>query len=233
MRTQEQIDKIKKTFSEPRAVSNFLLSTEIDHLVNLYESNNNYHVHKQTGPVTLDISYVLDDTVIQSLLKRIEQEIGPFEIAAGLFFRTDYPHIIHNDDTYELPNTVYKAIAMPLQLTGNVSAVPRLCFFDQYYFHGPAKFFNGDSNVIGHFNEHVYSYENVDSSVQTPFLDKTRYFTHLKPQWLNGLSLYSTLPWVPSSAIIFDSVQLHCASDFRSQGITSKLGLSIFTKRYE
>lgn len=231
MRTQEQIDKIKKTFSDPREVSNFLSNDDIKHLINLYETNNAHHVHKQTGPVTLDISYVLNDSVVQQILKRIEQEIGPFEITAGLFFRTSYPHIIHNDDTFELPDNVYKAIAMPLQLTGNIEAVPRLCFFDQHYFHGPAKFFKDDLDIVGFFNEHVYSYENVDGVVPSLFMDKTKFFTHLKPKWLNGLSLYTTIPWTIGSAIIFDSVQLHCASDFRSLGVDNKLGLSIFTKQ--
>lgn len=231
MRTQEQIDKIKKTFSEPRAISKFLSSDEINHLIELYEANSSNHVYKQTGPVTLDISYVLSDSLVQQLLKRIEKDIGPFEITAGLFFRTSYPHIIHNDDTFELPDNVYKAIAIPLQLTGNTSAVPRLCFFEQHYFHGPAKFFNNDLDIVGFFNDHVYSYENVDGVVSTPFMDKTRFFTHLKSKWLQGLSLYTTIPWTIGSAIVFDSVQLHCASDFRSLGVNSKLGLSIFTKK--
>lgn len=233
MRTSDQIIEIKKTLSTPYAVDNFLSQEEVLSLINLYEANYRLHIHKPTGPVTLDINEVIDHPAIKSILNKIKDEIGPVKVTAGLFFRTDFPHVIHNDDTYELPDTVYKAIAIPLQLTGNVLAVPRLCFFDQYYFHGPAKFFNGDSKIVSYFNEQVYSYENVDGIVQTPFLDKTGYFTHLKSKWLQGLSLYSTLPWKPGSAIIFDSVQLHCASDFRTLGVNSKLGLSIFTKRYE
>ena len=50
------------------------------------------------------------------------------------------------------------------------------------------------------------------------------------PNWLSGLTFWGTLDWRPGNALIFDSTRLHCASDFRQQGIKSKLGISIFTK---
>jgi hypothetical protein len=57
------------------------------------------------------------------------------------------------------------------------------------------------------------------------------YLTHLKYKWLEGLTLWGTIKWKPGTAIIFDSVRLHCASDFRKLGIKSKLGISIFTRK--
>ena len=65
-----------------------------------------------------------------------------------------------------------------------------------------------------------------------PFDESTRctYLQHLKPKWLSGLTLWGTLDWSPGNALIFDSTRLHCASDFRQQGIVSKLGISIFTR---
>jgi hypothetical protein len=108
---------------------------------------------------------------------------------------------------------------------------PKLCFFDQFYFHGPSKFFNGDTTIPTYYNKQVYDYKDINGLVSTPFVDNDNYFTHLKLQWLEGLSLHSALDWVPGNAIVFDSVRLHCASDFRKLGIKSKLGISIFTKK--
>lgn len=226
MRTQKEIDKIKSRISDPYVVEHFVSTDDIAELIAIYNLCNK--TVKNTGPVTVDINSLLDKTVFQRLLESIRTEIGPFEVTAGLFFKTDYPHIIHNDDTFELPNAVYKAITIPLALEG--SGIPKLCFFDQYYFHGPAKFFNGDKNIPTYYNQQVYDYTNVDGIVDQPFIDQHGYFTHLKTSWLQGLSLHSTINWIPTQAIIFDSVRLHCASDFRSLGIKSKLGLSIFTK---
>ena len=227
MRSQEQINKIKQHISDPYSVEHFVSEEDIVELISIY--NQNIKTVKNTGPVTVDINTLLDEPVFQRLLAGIRTEIGPFEFTAGLFFKTDYPHIIHNDDTFELPDTVYKAITIPLAVEG--AGIPKLCFFDQFYFHGPAKFFNGDNNIPTYYNQQVYDYTNVDSVVDQPFTDEHRYFTHLKPHWLEGLSLHSAIDWIPTQAIIFDSVRLHCASDFRSLGIKSKLGLSIFTKR--
>lgn len=235
MRTTEQITSIKSRITDPFEITDLLTASELLHLINLFEMNkqdiSSPVVYKNTGPITLDIKPYLEDAVVSKVIDNITQRIGSFEITAGFFFSTDYPHIIHNDDTFELPDGVYKAITIPLQIEGN--RIPKLCFFDQFYFHGPAKFFNGEENIPTYYNKQVYEYSQVDGIVTNMFFDESTrcsYLTHLKPKWLNGLTFWGTLDWKPGNALVFDSTRLHCASDFRQQGIKNKLGISIFTK---
>jgi len=230
MRILEQISQIKSRISDPYAVEDFLTPQDIAHLISLFEQAQN-KIHKNTGPVTMDIGPYSDDPVFIKIMDKLKTELGPFEVTAGMFFSATYPHIVHNDDTFELPDGVYKGITIPLKAYGS-NRVPDLCFFDQFYFQGPAKFFNGDKDIPTYYNKQVYDYTDVDGVSDMPFDESTRvkYFTHLKPQWLKGLTLWGTLKWKPTSALIFDSVRLHCASDFRQQGISHKLGISIFTK---
>ena len=103
--------------------------------------------------------------------------------------------------------------------------------FDQYYLDGPAKFFRGDKDIPTYYNKQIYEYSAVENLIDQPFPEdiRLRYFTHLRKPWLQGLSLRSVHKWSPGSAIIFDAVRLHSASDFRRLGIESKLGISIFT----
>ncbi len=235
MRTQEQIDKIKQRIQDPYNIEGFLSTAEIQYLTHLFDSNkqkiNSPAVYKNTGPVTIDLKLFSDDVIILGIINRLKNHIGNFEVTAAFFFFTDYPHIIHNDDTYELPDGVYKGITLPLRIDGN--AIPNLCFFDQFYFHGPAKFFYGDKEIPTYYNKQVYDYTDVDGSLDSMLIDESTrisYLTHLKPQWLRGLTFWGTLKWRPGNALVFDSTRLHCASDFRQQGIKSKLGISIFTK---
>jgi hypothetical protein len=235
MRTHDQIDKIKQRIEDPYEIKNFLSTEEQSYLINLFESNkndiNSPTVYKNTGPVTLDLMSFKQDPVVNNLINKLTFIIVPFKITAAFFFFTDYPHIIHNDDTFELPESVYKGITIPLRIDGN--SIPKLCFFDQFYFHGPAKFFNGDENIPTYYNKQVYEYSQVDGVVDNMYFDESTrcsYLTHLKPKWLKGLTFWGTLNWKPGSALVFDSTRLHCASDFRQQGIKSKLGISIFTK---
>jgi len=230
MRTSEQIYNIQKTISNPYAVADLLSHDDCIHLINLFKNDRN-KIIKNTGPITLNLSSYFDDLVIKKIINQLKTHIGDFEITASFFFETDYPHIIHNDDTFELPNSVYKAITLPLRLDNFTGVYPKLCFFDQFYFHGPSKFFNGDESIPTYYNKQVYNYQDVSGLVNGVFSDNNNYFTHLKPQWLEGLSLHSSLDWIPGHALIFDSVRLHCASDFRNLGIKSKLGISIFTKK--
>jgi hypothetical protein len=234
MRTEQQIAQIKSRVSDPYTIADFISADDVDHLVNLFESQKTEPnaVYKNTGPVTLDIKGYLEDPAISKIIVRLKEELGNFEITAGFFFTTNYPHIIHNDDTFELPDGVYKGITIPLKTYGS-DRIPDLCFFDQFYFHGPAKFFNGDADIPTYYNKQVYDYKDVDGEIGSMMIDEStrcQYFTHLKTQWLKGLTLWGTLKWKPTSALIFDSTRLHCASDFRQQGITHKLGISIFTK---
>jgi hypothetical protein len=241
MRTKHQIDTIKKSFSEPYLVDNFINQNEIDHLIDLFEKDidegadpSQKKVYKNTGPVTLDIHKYLSDPVVDSILNRIRTKIGDFDITAGFFFFTNYPHIIHNDDLFELPN-MYKGITIPLRLDSDeeITDYSNLCFFDQHYFHGPSKFFKNSENVKTYYNKCIYDYNDIDGLVETNAISEElyqQYFTHLNREWLEGLSLHSVFQWKPGNCIIFDSLRLHCASDFRKHGIKSKLGISIFTK---
>jgi hypothetical protein len=234
MRSLAQIENIKSRFSNEVVIENFLSANEIKDLVDLYDSNIELTIKKNTGPVTLDLKNFQNHKTLEKIYKQIEQNIGKYDITSAFFFKTSYPHIIHNDDTYELPDSVYKAITIPLKLYGsNIQENPYLCFFDQCYFHGPAKFFNGDADVPTYYNQQIYNYKNVSDLSITPIGKNVydQYFTHLRPNWLTGLSLKNALEWIPGRALVFDSVRLHCSSDFRKNGVESKLAISIFTKK--
>jgi hypothetical protein len=239
MRSQEEINRIKSRFSEPYTIYGFLSDEEVKYLISIFRNNNQDKINgyegkikKNTGPITLGLEPFLDDPVIRKIFEKLKDHIGDFELNAGFFFETDYPHIIHNDDTFDLKD-VYKGITIPLSLEGTFEEYPKLCFFDQCYFQGPAKFFAGDKNIPTYYNKQLYEYSEVDGITDTQF-DKRIYdklFTHLRYKWLSNLSLKTVLEWKPTTALVFDSVRLHCASDFRRLGITSKLGISIFTRK--
>jgi hypothetical protein len=243
MRTQQQIDDIKSRFVEPFSVDNFLSNEEVEYLVNMYESHSDEQnlaerkVYKNTGPVTLNLKSYADDEVVVKILERLKYVIGPYEITASFFFHTNIPHIIHNDDLFQLPDGIYRAITFPLKFYRTVESdvLPNLCFFDQSYFQGPSKFFKGSEqdNIPSYYNQKLYDYSNVDGVLDYNAIDDETYaklFTHLKREWLDGLSLKSYLPSKIGSALIFDSVRLHASSDFKKLGIDSKLAISIFTR---
>lgn len=227
MRSEQQKQEIIQTFSEPVSIENFISEEEITELIKEFNSSKE-KIHKNTGPVTVNIDF--SKQPFQKLLEKIKTIVGNVEITAGFFFYTETPHIIHNDDTFELPR-VFKGITIPLEYTGG-TRYPYLCFFHQYYLGGPAKFFKGGIDFPEHYNKHVYEYSNVEnlSTNKIPEVVYNLYLDHLNPKWLEGLSFDRAMPWKPGNVLVFDSVRLHCASNFIKQGIKSKLGISIFTK---
>ena len=227
MRTQQERQAIINTFSEPVSFEN-IVSNDYRILLRAEFSRRQDKIYKNTGPVTINID--LDEPQYLPLKELVHRLVGDVGITAAFFFYTDKPHVIHNDDTYELPQ-VYKGITIPLEYEGN-TRYPYLCFFHQYYLEGPAKFFKGGVDFPEHYNKHIIDYSEVQglSEKGIPDIVRSNFMSHLKPQWLEGLTFDRALPWKPGNALVFDSVRLHCASNFLQQGIKSKLGISIFTK---
>jgi len=224
-RSKEDKDFILSNLEETYFIENFVSKEDIKSLIETWQQAKN-KIHKQTGPVTSDIKDH-KSPVLDKIKNKIKKLYPNAEIMSGHFFYVNYPHIIHNDDSYRLP-LIYKAFNIPLRYEGD--ELPYLCFFDQVYLDGPSKFFNGENYIKTHHNKIIYDYENVLGKSEErfdPYLKK-KYLTHLKDEWLKGLSFNSAHYWQPGNSIVFDCCRLHCASDFR-KNVRSKLGLSIFT----
>lgn len=229
MRTETEQREIENLFSEPVSLENFLSPNEVEELIKIFEKTaDEEKIFKNTGPITLNIDFSKEP--FKLLLDKFAPVLGDFELISGFYFYTDYPHIIHNDDSFDLPKT-FKGITLPLRYRGS-EKYPYLCFFHQYYLNGPAKFFKGESKLPEFYNKNIFDYSDVKnkSTKEFPRIIHDIYLSHLKYEWLNELSFDRALPWKPGNALIFDSVRLHSASNFLKQGITDKLGISIFTK---
>lgn len=234
IRTHLHRKEIAKNLIDPFSIEGFLTPEEVSGLIDL--SKIVATIEKNTGPIT---SVELKDKfnrnpLLIHIFDKIQQVIGPCKIYSAFFFYVERPHVIHNDDNLNYP-IVYRGITIPLEIkyVAEDTGYPSLCFFDQYYVEGGAKFFNESEGIPTYYNKQVYEYSHVMNKNNKGIDNETieKYLTHLKPRWLKRLSFHSALPWKPTDALFFDSVRLHCASDFVNQGIKSKLGMSIFTYR--
>jgi len=227
MRTQQQIEKIKKGQGDPYSINNVV---DVESLYNYYVFNEGNVVQKNTGPKILKVDPTED--LFDSLIKSLKKQVGDFDVRYMHYFDVTDPHIIHNDDEFEYPDC-YKAFTIPLRIYGSSDDV-KLIVFDQYYYGGPAKFVNGSdmSDYPVHYNKFLTDYNDIEQQSNVELNDaELEHLTHLQPSWLKGLSINKILPWSIGKALCFDSLALHCSSDFKSKGITRKIGLSIFTTR--
>lgn len=235
-RTPAEREIIVNNMAKPYVVKNFLSQDNIDELIEIYNHRQN-KIQKNTGPVTSELRDDFDSIPVLKIIKeKILAEVGECEVYTGFYFNVTQPHIIHNDDDKQGP-VVYKAFTLPLKIEMiNVAEQPKypsLCFFDQYYLEGPSKFFKGATvNIEEYYNTAVCDYKEVHNLSSKTFDHNVyqEYLSHLKLNWLDGLSFNSAHTWQPGNAIVFDCVRLHAASNFTKQGIKSKLGISIFTQ---
>ena len=236
MRSKLRIQKLKDRMSPAYAIKSFLTQQELDKLYSLWTSTQNYAIEKNTGPITVNFKDIKDSDIVKIVIQKIKNEIGEnCECWGGQFFYTDRPYVVHNDDDmYKFPDA-YKAFSMPIKVwpEDKESSLTELVCFEQSYFEGPAKFFNGGPDQEIYYNVAVYDYKDVKdlktNPIPKPMTDKL--LPHLKTEWLNGLSIDNKFPWQLGDAIVFDSLKLHASTDFRKKGIEGKLGLSLFFEK--
>jgi len=225
MRSTEQINQIKRFESDPFQVHSIITQSDVDKLLDTFE--NSEKIVKATGPVVAEIDH--GDPILTKILTQLTSVLGNFDIRYAHFFSVERPHVLHIDDDFDYPNS-YKAITVPLWHNG--LSDPKFFVFNQHYYSGPAKFFKDreiDPDV--HYNAPVTDYSNIDGLDETGIPNFLReQIDHLKDPWLDGLSIKAYFPWTITSAIVFDSLQIHSAGNFAKQGVTKKIGLSIFTK---
>jgi len=230
MRSRQQITKLKKAQSPPVSITD--ISIEVDKYLNFYYENKNHWVIKNTGPTFLQIEKVdKNNELLQPIVNKLKDRFGSFKIRTSHIFDVTSPHVIHNDDTPEYPNS-YKAFTIPLKIYGKSNDL-KLVLFDQYYYHGPAKFFNGDipNKHAVYYNKPLCNYKYVSYKSNLKISDEIykKYLTHCKKEWLDKLSINTLLDWKLGNILCFDSLQLHCSSNFRNNNVSQKIGLSIFT----
>ena len=231
MRNTEKKTFLQNRFSESYSISNFLTDDQVTDLISFYNQlPDEEKIFKNSGPITANIHNSDRAKDIFAMLKeKVIAEIGPCEIYNAAFFDVSYPHIIHNDDLKSLPDT-YKAFTLPLEVRG--SNIPSFITYNQHYLDGPVKLFKGEEREItSYYNDIVSDYTSVIGLTSEEFPKDVwaKCLTHIKPVWLEGLSVEKIHKWQPGNAIVFDCARLHSACDFRHQGVKSKLGLSIFT----
>lgn len=234
------LQQMEKGSSRPFQVFDFASRDEIQQLLFAFAQDPDKEF-KSTGPVC---SYYKG---LASIDRRLTDLIGPHRILPmSNIFATSVPHGLHSDAAKDLAQAPYRAILIPL--TFELGAPTRkihpfdLSFFtfEQRWYGFPAKFFKGETAIASPHNEPVYDYENsslkglasrADGSPTVSEDLRSKYLSHLKSTWLDGLSVDQQFDWRVGSAIVFDSFQIHCSSDFRSLGVRFKIGLSIFTAK--
>ena len=123
-----------------------------------------------------------------------------------------------------------------------ISKPTEFAIFDQCYLDGPVKLRHGGVPKNKNHDKPT-TYYNTDLTDNSKLINYTgkdfdpdiweEKFTHYGIEKFHGLSIESIVKWNPGDIIIFDTARIHCATDFRKQGITRKLGYSIFTAKEE
>lgn len=229
-RTPEEKQEILSRLEPTHVYENVISDELLNKLIEAYETGEKNH--KPTGPITVDyFPYKEEHTEWWIALDNILNEyIGEHLTFATNFFDVTQPHIIHNDDSVAKKPRLHKTVVVPLK----ISKPTKFAVFDQCYLDGPIKIRHGSKNDESkpkYYNENLTDNSLLEFYTNSDF-DKQVWadnFTHQPYIRYHGLSIESIVTWKPGDIIVFDTARLHCAADFKTQGIERKLGYSVFT----
>lgn len=235
-RPQEQVDEILSKVSNTVVLKNFMSRSDRNILLDIYHNNKNRD-HKNTGPTTLIAREFKDDPKFTKIFNKIQTKLElKLKVWGGNFFETETPYVIHNDVDYRHDIIPAKCIVIPLQKFYMENSVvndkdAQFYIFDQMFFHAPVKCFKNAKDIKNFYNWPLYDYTDVyglHKDNRKPDINIS-HFDEKYPQWCEGFSVESACNWVPGDVIVFDCVRLHCASNFLDNGVSKKIGLSLFT----
>ena len=238
LRNDEEKQEILNRLEPTRVIKNCISVEMMDMLRGVYASSEKNF--KNTGPITVDYfprKPPYEDWWL-TVDKLITPYIGKHSTFTTNFYEVEYPHILHNDDSIALKPRLHKTVVIPLE----ISEPTEFAIFDQCYLDGPVKLRHGGTPKNKNHDK-TTTYYNTDITDNSKLINYTGKdfdpelwedkFTHYGIEKFHGLSIESIVKWNPGDIIIFDTARIHCATDFRKQGIKRKLGYSIFTHKEE
>ncbi len=77
----------------------------------------------------------------------------------------------------------------------------------------------------------MWTDEHITSKIPFDKETYTKYLSHIPYETLYGLDIETIFDWQPGSVLIWNRTNLHSSSNYLKDGVKSKLGLALFTKR--
>lgn len=149
------------------------------------------------------------------------------------FFKIESPYQLHTDCVTHIPGyKPYKDVIIPIEMAADKELFYYIC--EQRYKSRGSQFQKGRSNF------YFPSYSNVLRS--KPYeeygVENVKYDA-IQPEWFEkhvsdkvsrtayeGISIEGTFPWIPGDAIVQDSCAIHGSSNFNTESVPWKIGLT-------
>ena len=234
---REDIDKIKKTESNPKVIKNLYNKEEIEDFLKLYNELPTT-VHNKKQNVTKKRWLQGYNKSLEKLFcERLKNEIGDFKMdnlqdengkdIFGLMQESYAPIGLHVDAGFDLKHQIYKQSLIPLSHVGST------VIFKNRFYDGSTNFTQDPEELKKkklNYGQNKRSSIHLELYGDKPF-DKElheKYLKHENIDNLKGLEVELIYEWEVGSMLIFDRTHLHCSSSV-IEG--KKIGIATFTKK--
>jgi hypothetical protein len=237
--TEEQIAVMKGTDSSAKIVSDFITQSEVNELQKMI-SDVEYPEHGKTSKYAgSSYEYEPHGTFMKQLLhERLLKHIGSYKLDFFAWQEAIIPWKVHADIRWYENEIPHKVILIPIDVikdNENWADTYSITFKQRNYLRNNL---NTNTGNIGNSDQKSWKRAidnpNTEGCVEGYSIDKEtyeKYLTHIPYEQVEGLEIDKIYKWEPGSAVIWDANQLHCADNFLSRGIKTKLSLLVMTNQ--
>lgn len=219
-RSNEVINKIKKTHSDPKIIKNFIQTSDIEKFLSIHDSSTLETPHHGE-----DLVYRFSSSEINEINEWVHSKFDlPFPYVVDMVSTKENLgnpfDVFHVDKSHRrisegaLNEVLYKTILIPLYVNGDITKC-FTCFAKQHYYHHSVYFKYNDDSAKMPFG--VNCYDDIDEINYNDEFDSynyEKYVSHISKNHLYGLQFDCAMQWEYNSCIIFDRTQLHCSNNY-------------------
>ncbi|MCC6137110.1 MAG: hypothetical protein IT287_00635 [Bdellovibrionaceae bacterium] len=216
------------TLFEPLVIENFLSRAEVALLLSTKDVSEDKGGRSRPG-VSLK-KYGWNTLEKELLYEKITTAVGACDVASGTYQHILKPYDAHVDLGKDPLFFPYANVLLPLAMSP-IETETYLVLFHQRYFGFSSSFHAAPRKKppFHSYNDNIFEYSNVlgTSKIGISTEDREQLLSHCIPGDLEGLTISHVIPWKIGSLIVFDPTHIHASSNFSTQGIESKIALTL------
>ncbi len=234
-------DQIKKLWSKPIIVDDFLSEQEMNELKSSILTSEKIHRHSSYEN-ELEVRFLTKEKLPPILFQKLEIFLKSFSIKSIFAFDSNKPFMLHTDSGLRTDTLPYKNITFCLEKN---SFSEQLVLYNAFgYFSTSITDFDSfaySKEVVENYNyllatpEEFVNSENCyipkEHSIDQSNFNKNQLLAHIPSKLTSHFSIADVIEFKYNRLIIFDSCQLHSGSALKSVYLSEKMKrMTIFTE---
>jgi hypothetical protein len=236
--TENQVKKMQFADSKSKTFHNVISQEQLKSLQNIIKKIKYPEIGKTSKYAGANFRDPLGQKIKEIFHEPLKKIIGEYDLDFYAWQEAINPWKVHADIRWYKDKLPYKVILFPLDVISDSDSwkdTYTIAFKQRNYLEGNR---NTNEGNKGNSNQSDWirpcedkGTKNLCEGYKISKDEHEKYFSHMPYEFLEGLEIDNVFKWTPGSCVTWDQNQLHCADNFLTNDIKTKLSLIFFTNQ--